>query len=106
MACKSLGIGDKVFALTKAVRPHKKSIYVIAGQKSFPPLQPIVRAPTAAGPRRSRYLPKTARRAPQALEAGAFWDHRPKNPAVPTPPHPCRIKPRPTILFPTPLPVQ
>ena len=37
--CKSLGIGDKVFALTKAVRPHKKSIYVIAGQESFLPLQ-------------------------------------------------------------------
>ena len=36
-------------------------------------------AQTAAGPRGRRYLPKTARRAPQALEAGAFWDHRPKS---------------------------
>ncbi len=36
-------------------------------------------AQTAAGPRGRRYLPKTARCAPQALEAGAFWDHRPKS---------------------------
>ena len=36
-------------------------------------------AQTAAGVRGSRFLPKTARRAPQALEAGAFWDHRPKS---------------------------
>ncbi len=35
-------------------------------------------AQTAAGVRGSRYLPKTARRAPQALEAGAFWAHQPK----------------------------
>jgi hypothetical protein len=41
-------------------------------------------AQTAAGVRGSRYLPKTARCAPQALEAGAFWDHQPK--ALP-PPH-------------------
>ena len=41
-------------------------------------------AQTAAGVRGSRYLPKTARRAPQALEAGAFWDHRPKRFALPT----------------------
>ena len=36
-------------------------------------------AQTAAGVRGSRFLPKTARRAPQALEAGAFWAHRPKS---------------------------
>ena len=36
-------------------------------------------AQTAAGVRSSRFLPKTARRAPQALEAGAFWVHRPKS---------------------------
>ena len=36
-------------------------------------------AQTAAGVRSSRYLPKTARRAPQALEAGAFWAHQPKS---------------------------
>ena len=35
-------------------------------------------AQTAAGVRSSRFLPKTARRAPKALEAGAFWGHRPK----------------------------
>ncbi len=34
-------------------------------------------AQTAAGVRGSRFLPKTARRAPQALEAGAFWAHQP-----------------------------
>ena len=39
-------------------------------------------AQTAAGPRGRRYLPKTACRAPQALEAGAFWDHRPKSLSV------------------------
>jgi hypothetical protein len=39
-------------------------------------------AQTAAGVRSSRFLPKTARRAPQALEAGAFWVHRPKGLAV------------------------
>ena len=41
-------------------------------------------AQTAAGVRSSRYLPKTARRAPQALEAGAFWAHQPKSLALPT----------------------
>ena len=41
-------------------------------------------AQTAAGVRCSRFLPKTARRAPQALEAGAFWDHRPKSLALST----------------------
>ena len=39
---------------------------------------PSQEAQTAAGVRGSRFLPKTARRAPQALEAGAFWDHQPK----------------------------
>ena len=36
-------------------------------------------AQTAAGVRGRAFLPKTARRAPQALEAGAFWDHQPKS---------------------------
>ena len=35
-------------------------------------------AQTAAGVRGRAFLPKTARRAPQALEAGAFWVHWPK----------------------------
>ena len=35
-------------------------------------------AQTAAGVRGRAFLPKTARRAPQALEAGAFWVRRPK----------------------------
>ncbi len=35
-------------------------------------------AQTAAGVRSSRFLPKTARRAPQALEAGAFLGPWPK----------------------------
>ena len=39
-------------------------------------------AQTAAGVRSSRFLPKTARRAPQALEAGAFWVRRPKGLSV------------------------
>ena len=41
-------------------------------------LPPCGEAQTAAGVRSSRFLPKTARRAPQALEAGAFWVHWPK----------------------------
>ena len=36
-------------------------------------------AQTAAGPRGRRYLPKTACRAPKALEAGAFWADGPKS---------------------------
>ena len=36
-------------------------------------------AQTAAGVRSRAFLPKTARRAPQALEAGAFWVHQPKS---------------------------
>ena len=39
-------------------------------------------AQTAAGVRGRAFLPKTARRAPQALEAGAFWVHRPKSLSV------------------------
>ena len=39
----------------------------------------VQEAQTAAGVRGRAFLPKTARRAPQALEAGAFWDHRPKS---------------------------
>ena len=39
-------------------------------------------AQTAAGVRGRAFLPKTARRAPQALEAGAFWVHRPKRLSV------------------------
>jgi hypothetical protein len=45
-------------------------------------LPPGGEAQTAAGVRSSRFLPKTARRAPQALEAGAFWDHRRKSLSV------------------------
>ena len=40
-------------------------------------------AQTAAGVRGSRFLPKTARRAPQALEAGAFWADGPKTCPLP-----------------------
>ena len=40
-------------------------------------------AQTAAGVRGSRFLPKTARRAPQALEAGAFWVDGPKTCPLP-----------------------
>ncbi len=39
-------------------------------------------AQTAAGVRSRAFLPKTARRAPQALEAGAFWVHQPKSLSV------------------------
>ena len=42
-------------------------------------LPPCQEAQTAAGVRGRAFLPKTARCAPQALEAGAFWDHQPKS---------------------------
>ena len=50
-------------------------------------------AQTAAGVRSSRYLPKTARRAPQALEAGAFWDHQPKSLSKLAPSAHCQVFP-------------
>ena len=64
----------------QAVRPRSKNSGVMVRMGPIAGLHPPNgEAQTAAGVRSSRFLPKTARRAPQALEAGAFWDHRPKS---------------------------
>ena len=62
-------------------------------------------AQTAAGVRGRAFLPKTARRAPKALEAGAFWVHRPKSPAPPIKPRRAQKPGPPGALFLKKLPV-
>ena len=78
-AGKDPGTGDKVIALSKAVRPHHRPTGWLAGAGKVLTFTVVLwEHQKRPGLGVAAFSPKQPSRAPQAQEAGAFWVHRPK----------------------------